>query len=236
MFLIIFFGIVLLLGMGIGYAVRRREVSGKVAARDTGRAAVIFGVGAAIWIGLYRLFPGFWKDHTWESFFLLFLGVSLWAYIGTLRWRKRRAGSVLLDLGRTRTHKMFLVIGGVAAGFNMLVLGGSLWPINDELGVEDVSRYFCWISWGVFMLLLGLRHSEIRESGIFHLDRFLKWKSIESYEWEGKDGLTLTFRAKRRLPFLRRVSLGIPSVQKDNVNSLIAEHLSTATCESANGI
>jgi|GEM_PF-4838662 hypothetical protein len=203
-----------------------RKGGASVVVRARGKGAVIIGVTTAVWIGIYHLFPNFWENRALDLFFLV---ISLWAYIAAWLWRKGRAGAVLLDLGRSKTHKMFLVLGGLGAVSNLIPLVGSLSVFSDESGVEDVYRYFFGVSFGICMLFLGLRRSEIREFGILYFDRFLKWKSIESYEWEGKDGLTLTLRSTRRLPFCRRASFGIPAVQKDNVNRLLAEHVSSGT-------
>ena len=132
---------------------------------------------------------------------------------------------------------MSLIAGGIVAGFHILRLLGRLFEISGELGlgVEDVSRDLFWISFGAFFLFLGLSHFEIREYGVLYFDRFLKWEKIESSEWEGDDRLTLTLMVRRRLPFGWRISLGIPSIHKDAVESLLAEHVSSATVDGRNG-
>ena len=199
------------------------------------RAVVILAAMAVVGFGSYRLFPGFWEDIPGLTFFYLVWSALLWAYIAAWVWRKRRAGAVVLDLGRSKTLKTNLVLGGLIVGLHLFVLVGDLLWKEGPLGVEEVSRYFCLISSGVSMLLLGLSHSEIREEGISYCGLILPWKKCESYQWEGQDQGTLTIWVKRGLlnPFLPswRFSLGIPSGHKDTVHSLVAEHISGAKKE-----
>ena len=104
------------------------------------------------------------------------------------------------------------------------------------------------ISSGVFhlsvvalLLFSGLSGWKVRERGILHFDCLVKWKHIESYAWgenQGRD--TLTVGIRRRLPFFRTnlsgtLHLRIPSVHKDALDSLLAEHVPSATTEAGNG-
>ena len=96
-----FFVIAIGLGVGIGYRARRREVGSKAAGRDIRRGVLIIGVFVIIFIGLFRLLPSYWGIHA----LYLTVIVAYWAYFLSWLRRKGQAGSVLLDLGRTKLHK-----------------------------------------------------------------------------------------------------------------------------------
>ena len=110
--------------------------------------------------------------------------------------------------------------------------------MEDVLGFEDVSRILCLISLGVFILFLGLSHSAVRAYGISHLGLDFEWKKLASYKWEGKGQRTLTVRVKRVIlePLLPSwpLSLDIPSVDKDIMNNLVAEHVPSAATKETN--
>ena len=231
--------IVLLIGLGIGYIVRiskttsdviRHEVKHGVAARDILHAVMFAGV-FIIWVGLFALLPDSWRERALASLSLL-ASVGFWAYIVILPWRKRQAGSVLLHLGRFTSHKSILVVGGIWAlcGIGSLVFGLS----ESNAGLKEVFYGLFWLSGAACFFSVGLSRSEIRERGILYLGRFVKWKRVESFKWEGKNDHTLTIWLRKRLLSFRTISLSIPSVHKDAVDSLLAQHISGAASEVRN--
>lgn len=222
-FILIFIVIVFAIGMGFAYRTRRREVGGKVAIKDVLKRGLFLGVIVIILVGLFRLFPDSWRDHVW-AFFSLLGTVGVWVLFVTWLRRKRQAGSVLLDLGRPKGYKQYL-FGGC---FGMLVFIGKIVDILEaggEIGINDISYSLILLSCGVLGIFFGLSHFEIREGGILYLDRFAKWKKIESYEWTGENDLFLTLRFRQRFPFFRTQSLPIPDFYKDTVKNLLARHL-----------
>ena len=187
------------------------------------------GVFVIIGFGLYRFFPGFWRNHAWVIVSILGLCglyiIVFFPFIFTWLRHKKQAGSVLLDLGRTKLHKIFLVTGGFGVVTFIISLVESLLDAGGVLGIKEVSISLFWLLFGVTFLVSGLSHFEIRECGILYFERFVNWEKIESYEWEGESGLTLTLRVRGRLSFLRTLSLPIPAIHKETVENLLAQNL-----------
>ena len=166
-----------------------------------------------------------WISPTFSAIHLLSSVIS-WAYIVTILL-KRRADSVLLDLGRTKWHKIMLVL----AGLNAFEAISSL--VSSGIGMEGGSSSLFRLSLSALFFFLGLGHLEIKETGISYFGRVLKWKRIESYGWMDH---TLMIKVRRRLLFSRTFRLPIPSVHKSAVDSLLARYVSDATNEVVNGI
>ncbi len=142
----------------------------------------------------------------------------LWILIGYWLWSKRQAGSVLLNLGRSRRHKVALFFGVL---YMLLAIVGLLFEAGT--GLEEVSLVLMLLSLGVYLLLLGFSGSEIREAGIVGDGRRLKWNQIESYGWAEK---TLTVRVRRRWYNIRKVlSYRIRTPHTHAVNSILARYL-----------
>ena len=145
----------------------------------------------------------------------------LWILIGYWLWSKRQAGSVLLNLGRSRRHKVALLFGVLYMLLAIVGLVGLSFEAGT--GLEKVSLVLLLLSLGVYLLLLGFSGSEIREAGIVGDGRLLKWKQIESYDVGEK---TLTVRLKRRWHAFRTVlSYRIHTPHKHAVNSILARYL-----------
>jgi hypothetical protein len=143
---------------------------------------------------------------------------SVWILIGYWLWSKKQAGSKLLNLGRSRRHKVALLFGVL---YMLLAIVGLLFEAGT--GLEEVSLVLMLLSLGVYLLLLGFSGSEIREAGIVGDGRLLKWKQIESYEMGEQ---TLTVRLKRRWQAFRTVlSYRIHTPHKHAVNSILARYL-----------
>ena len=218
--IIVFVGIVAI-GAGLGYWVRRRDVGKKAAARDARRGIAIIGIVTLVGFGASRLFSGFGADVSGSVLFSLLLAASCLVFVAWFSWRKRQAGRVLVDLGRSTNHKMFVVLGFLFPGLNVI----PLLETEGNLGAKDVSQLLASISVGVLFLLTGLSHAQIRERGLFYLDRFVKCMRVDSYAWEGDQGLTLTFQMQGRLSFFRHLSVSIPETHKDSVEDLLAQNL-----------
>ncbi len=119
--IIVFVGIVAI-GAGLGYWVRRRDVGKKAAARDARRGIAIIGIVTLVGFGASRLFSGFGADVSGSVLFSLLLAASCLVFVAWFSWRKRQAGRVLVDLGRSTNHKMFVVLGFLFPGLNVIPL------------------------------------------------------------------------------------------------------------------
>lgn len=221
---LIFVGI-LLVAIGIGYGLRRREVGKKAAAIDFRNGILLIGVSVILCTALFRLFPGSSENHV----FFLTLIVAYWVYF--ISWLRRRgqAGSVLLDLGGSKRHKTSIILGimGMLLGtfWLVLVIVRRFLEPGSEVEISFVYQGPFWLSIGITSFLVGLSHFELREGGVFYLDIAKKWERIESYEWEGENGLTLILKFRQRLPFFRTRSMPIPAHHKNKVDNLLAQYV-----------
>lgn len=149
--------------------------------------------------------------------------VAIWAVLAISWFRsKRRAGAVLLDLGRSKVQiALGMIFGGV---FVLMAIG----IVETFIGVYSISVLVMlavmMLSLAICSLLEGFGRLEIREGGIVFFFTLLKWEQIASYEWRGKRGYRLIFRLRRR--WGRKLVWGsIPPVQKEATESLLAQHL-----------
>lgn len=139
---------------------------------------------------------------------------------------KRRAGAMLLDLGRVKVWMGFCIaIGSLAVLVVILGLADGF-SASFEEWMDIVMK----LSIGVFCVLLGVRKRGVTEHGLLAPSpSLLTWDLIESYEWGGKSGHTLIVivRLRSRSPRTRKVKLSVPPVHKEVVESLLAQHLPT---------
>lgn len=188
--------------------------------------AIIFVVIFSLFfIGSQRDFPGV---PIQVILYFIIATVVFWTLIATWLQRKKQSDSIFLDLGRSKSHKMYLVSVGCFTLFGILSIVFTLLDSEDgfvDSRIQGVSISLFWLSLGAYSLFRGLSHFEFSEGGIFYKGGFVKWERIKSYEWEGENSLTLTLRIKRRLPFFRTRSLPIPAIHKDKVENLLARYL-----------
>jgi hypothetical protein len=143
---------------------------------------------------------------------LLFIVVS---YITTFR-RKRQAGSVLLNLGWSKAQKMEIFLGCVFIIQNII----SLLSEHPDETIGIVPSVI-----GGMLIIVGSNNFEIREGGIFYLDIAKKWEHVKSYDWEGKDSLSLTLNIRTSLPFFKIRSIPIPAQHKQTVENLLVQYV-----------
>jgi hypothetical protein len=219
---LIFIGI-LAIGLGIGYGIRRHEVGKKAAARDFLRGVTVMVISIIILFSLYFLAVSL-KVNKWMIVNLILIMV-VWIYQVIWLQRKRKAGPILLDIGRTTQHKVLVIAGGlfIFAGIVNLI---ELFEPGSKSGIRDLSGGILSLSLGVIMIFWGLSHFEIRERGFLSLDSLvIKWGQIKSYQWEGKNNLTLVLRLKKGLMFFRTRSFKIPAHHMETVKKLLEQYL-----------
>ena len=185
-----------------------------------------------------RHLPIAWRDQANGLSIFLFPLVLVMIYIAPWLWQKSHAGCVLFDLSPPIRYKG-LILGGVSAlvGICLMVSAGVL--ADYGYVTEGVGQVLFIVSVPALVLggvgiakgmssCFGPVHFRITATGIF-LGYFLKWKRIESYEWGGEIGHTLTFKIRTRLRFFYGTAVEIPSFHKANVDALLTEHLTSAT-------
>ncbi|MBE9212277.1 hypothetical protein IQ247_06065 [Plectonema cf. radiosum LEGE 06105] len=216
-----------IIGLGFGYFIASFIV-GKEAAQRNLRSVLPIGV----FIGVLIAFSGYYLSNI--EFLLLVLAVlSLIFIIGSLViwfWRKQKTGSLLLNVGRTRSHWLILGTGII---FLLLAVGQTYTLITQtsEFFSEDnnILLFNLVINWALAILLLvsGLSKLELREKAICFMTAVIRWDEIKSYKWEGKQQNILTIWLKKRFLGLPNFKiLPIPLSKKAAVEAILSEHLS----------
>lgn len=205
----------------------------KAAWRNWLTIALLFLAIVGLMVALLFL-PQPWRDFSFSGLFILF-SVILWISILTWPRRKRRAGSLLWNLGRPTTYRVLLVVG-VLFVFSAILqtlmfvelarIGFSGSYSIPEYYVAQIILYW---STAIYFFWAGLSLLQLRESGIYYKFGLIKWEQIASYTWEGKKGNTLTVWLKQRLPLFQTRSWTIPLVHKPAIDRILAQYLSGKT-------
>lgn len=122
---------------------------------------------------------------------LLLGSVGLWANSGLVFWRKRGAGDVLLDLGRTPTPRGTIVVG------LLLSLGLALWALLAlrhyavwvALGYLAFSAYMI----GQFVLPL-ISPIRLHQRGLALPSHYIPWERIGSYDLHDSGVVDIHYR------------------------------------------
>ncbi len=195
--------------VGLAYLLRRHEVGHKAAVGDLRRGLPLMAMGLVAGYGLMRLLP--------ISVIDLLVITPLPILIGYGLWRRGQAGSVLLNPGRSSSHKMFVVLGGLFMLLSIVELVELLLGAGTEL--TEVFLPLGMLSFGAYFLFIGWSGVEFREAGIFSFGQLVKWERIESYEFGVK---TLTVRQRW---WFQTVNLPVRPLYKDAVSDLLARCL-----------
>lgn len=170
------------------------------------------------------------RDFFFCGIFILF-SIILWVSILTWPRRKRRAGSLLWNLGRPKTYRILLVVGILfvfSAIFQTLLIieliikGFSGSSIIPEYYVAQTILYW---STAIYFLWAGFSLLQLRENGIYYKFGLIKWEQIESYTWEGKKGTMLTVWLKQPIPLFQTRSWTIPVVHKPTIEQILNQYL-----------
>ena len=213
-------GIPLLIVTLGGYLFHARDVGYAVAFRDLVLFLVAISIAVTIISGLVRAAMisalDLFELAAWSARLIVAIA---WLAVGFGLWRKRRAGPVLVDIGRSKRRTLL----SFGAGLALLVLISDVaWPVlRSGVVPAEISADLILVSLG--LCALGLSLPEIREAGIYSFAQHLRWERIKSYEWRDRTGHTLRVRPKRRWLGLRTVSFTVPRPLWHSVNDLFSE-------------
>ncbi|MFC1553344.1 DUF5673 domain-containing protein [candidate division KSB1 bacterium] len=184
---------------------------------------ICLGTIGLIYFGFKKILPEFWGLRPVTVWFFL-CTIFIWV-IYILRYRrKRRAGDVLLNLGKLRYDKLNIFIG------ILFIISGTIDLIDNTImnkpDFDGIIGFICVLSFGVCFLIIGLKGSKISKKGITSAGFFVLFEKIKSYKWEGKKENILSLKLKRRLPIFQTVSFPVRPTQKDEVERLLKENVS----------
>ncbi len=160
--------------------------------------------------------------------------------VGVLAWllswpiRKKQAGELKLEVGRTSQNKTLFWVSlfcvGLAVVMTLPVLdtftGALVSPLGIFLGLGEIAF---WWAIALLFIMLGLSDLEIHEHGLSYLYAWQPWGRIEAFGWDDDKPNTLILRVVKRSFLSRRyVTLSIPPAQKEAVDQLIDDYISEA--------
>ncbi len=153
-------------------------------------------------------------------------------YLLSWRWRKKKAGCLVLDLGQTLSNKLCFGLGLLE------VLGASYFTFslirqvsreNYQFSPDEIYRLgvaiFLW-TLAILLLAWGVSRLQLRENGFCYHYQILNWHKIISYAWQESKPNTLTMRLKSKVSFLPKfVSFPIPPDKRNQVEYILANYV-----------
>ena len=184
-------------------------------------------------IGLVAIASGTLHSHEMRASYLAAAGVALllssswlWWSSGALLWRKRRAGPLLLDLGRPRSDRAASAAGVV------LSLGFAVWALRTP-ELHNPALALGYVGFAAYVLLHSLLASlsrvQLRERGIVLPSQYVPWERIGSYELH--DGTTHTevaIQYRTRLTFSGypwELTLRCPTERREALEAIMARYV-----------
>jgi hypothetical protein len=207
------------------YVLTAFELGPKLAGKLLGRFAVCL-LAAVVVLAAGGLLPHDLRAGMALAVLLLLTGF-LWGYI-LARLRKRAyMGEVLLDVGRTKTA---IVSSVIAAGAFVLVLVDYVSDLRqDGFNLEPLARTVALSSLCAFGLSFSLPTTKFTRRGILWLGWVIYWEQIESYEWEPVGRCVLSVQLRKRAFLSRRTHIPIPAYHKQEVDDILAAHVSVGS-------
>jgi hypothetical protein len=172
------------------------------------------------------------KTHTWVNFYSLSSGVFI-AFLIAGFCRKQEVGSLLFDIGKTKTspNKSMLRIGLIGIAFALLQMWALFTivshgiPENTSLGLE-VSEQIFWFSLAICSITLILDKPKFGKNGIYFMFSFAKWQKINSYTWDPAKPNVLMILFKTGFPLWPGfMNIPIPAQHRDRVDNILEERL-----------
>lgn len=204
---------------------------GKKAARRNWLAIALLFLAIVGLMVVLLFLPQPWRDFSLAGLFILF-SIILWISILTWPRRKRRAGSLLWNLGRPKTYRVLLIVGilfvfsSILQTLIFIELARIGFSGSYSLPEYYVAQIILYWSTAIYLLWAGLSRLQLRENGIYYKFGLIKWEQVASYTWEGKTGTILTVWLKQRLPLFQSRSWAIPVVHKPAIDRILTQHLS----------
>lgn len=227
----VFVGLVLVLG----HVLLARAIGPAAARRNMGHVLPWMFVGFAIAFTVFLLAP--LRQTGWSFFYLTYV-ISSGLWLLSWPWRKRRAGGLLLNAGRTWHHKVLFSVG-ILEVLIAAIITGLTWVamtdfVNTSSTVAQLSlKATFWWTVALCILSLGLNKLELRENGLCFLYTVTPWQRMKSYTWETAYPNTLTIRIKPRFPFLPdSMSIRVPGAHRGAIDQIIQTHVPIGTTDS----
>ena len=227
---VVFLVIVSIPALALGYLMLASTLGSSAASKQIQRTLVILLAGFPIVVLAFILLPPLSVESIYR---MLIMGFALFTIIGLpiLYFReKRRSGDCLLYIGRTRMHKIRLVLGAV------LLVSGALIGITSYFDGEfdlDLSYSLLnGLSLGFLAVFVGFVPIQVTERGLLELT-LLPWKNVQDYRWEEDhtNTLTLTFKRRGFSSLFKHASFPIPPQHKSALDEILRQYIVEETPE-----
>ena len=225
-----FLGYMIFVGLILagGYLLVARAMGQKAASRNMGHVLPWLFVGFAI--AFATSLTGPWRQSAWSVFYLLYI-VSMGIWL--LRWplRKRRAGGLLLNAGRTWHNKILLWVGMAEVPIAVIMTWISFAAMtNSVYASTTVAQFFLkaafWWMIAGSIISLGLNKLELREHGLCFFYNVILWQRMKFYTWGTTHPNTLTIYIQPRFAFLPdSMSIRVPGVHRDTIDQIVQTHV-----------
>ena len=225
-----FFGYIIFISLVLlgGYLLVARTMGPTVARRNIGYALPWMLVGLAL--SLTPALVALGGPIIWSSFYLSYvIIVGLWLVSWPLR--KRKAGELLLNAGRTWHNKCLFWIGLIEVVIAAMITWIS-WVSLTEFSntsntvVHSSLKVSFWWMLAILIVSLGLNRLELRENGLCFFFNFIPWQRMQSYTWESSHPETLTIRVQSRIFFLPgTMSIRVPEAQRDRIDHVLKDYI-----------
>jgi hypothetical protein len=225
---LVFFLTLIVVALWVGYLISRAMLGPVAARRNLYYSGPWFFGGAAIALAL-----SFVGRYGLVALYGIY-AVCVLIWLASWPIRKKKAGALKLEVGRTPQNKILFWLGLVQVGLATVMtlsaldlLSGPL--VNGSSVVVSLVEIVFWWAIALLFILLGLSDLEIREHGLSYLYAWQPWNRVEAFGWDDDKPNTLILRMVKRSFFSRRyVTLSIPPAQKEAVDQLIDDYLSEA--------
>jgi hypothetical protein len=167
------------------------------------------------------------------GYFIFCIAYAVILSIWLLSWvfRKRKAGNLLLKIGRTEETEILLafsIFQVPLAGFRIWQLIGPIlngFPKSISLA-HEVPTVLLWLFLAISYVAIGLSKLEFREYGICFMFRFYPWENIKSYHWKYLKPASLKLRYRSKFSLSPRfVCLTMPVKHRDAASNILNEQL-----------
>ena len=204
-----------------GYFLAARSLGHDVANRNVRDALPWLLVGFAIAFAAPLLVP-----FTGNIVPIIYI-VAVLAWLVSWPYRRRAAGSLLLDAGRPARTKFLVWIGLLEGAIAIYFTVTSLMAIAPpEDGITRTLGVMFWWTITAFFLATGLSRLEFRENGVCFLYTFIPWPRMTSYQWGTVNPNTLTLRYNSLLPLLPGfMSITVPARHRDVSDRIVSTHI-----------
>ena len=157
------------------------------------------------------------------------LAVVLW--LASWPWRRKGAGEVKLNVGRTTQNKsllwLSLLTAGGAIALIVLLVDQITGPLSTPAGIiSGVVKVLFLCVVPLFFFLLSRSSLVIREHGLAYLFTWQPWERIAAFGWDDDKPSTLLLKVVPRSPISRRyMTFVIPATQVESVDRILEGYL-----------